>query len=502
MKIAVVGCVHGKLDKVYSKIRYLSKKNNYHIDLVIICGDFQTARNRSDLDSLCVKPKFKLMHDFHRYYSGEKTAPFLTIFVGGNHEASNYLQELNFGGWVAPNIYYLGRSGVINFNGLKIAGLSGIFKGYHLNLPYEEKCPYSNEEIRSIFHVRSLDIFRLHLIQRNIDIMITHDWPRGVTDHGDVNSLLKKKPFFRKDIETTGLGSPINWELLIKKQPRYYFCAHLHCKFTALIFHNNNNNFNNNYNNQQKQQNYQQQNYQQQNYQQQNYQQQNYQQQNYQQQKQQQNYNQQKSTQTQFLALDKPLPGRNFVEIMDIRINKDKELEFKEKKIANGKLYYDLEWLAILKVTQELFSKENRLKSVQNLLFEKNNFIEKVNNEMKEMKNDKHYNDLQIPENFQPSAPTLKEEISLKGQNFIPKVLENQQHLRFVNWLGITDPWEGLGGSNQVENSEEIRIDLNSLENNLLTQTSQQIIEEEEEEIPIVAKNPDEIDLDMDFDFD
>ena len=31
---------------------------------------------------------------FYKYYSGEKTAPVLTIFIGGNHEASNYLWEL------------------------------------------------------------------------------------------------------------------------------------------------------------------------------------------------------------------------------------------------------------------------------------------------------------------------------------------------------------------------------------------------------------------------
>lgn len=44
-----------------------------------------------------------------RYYSGEKKAPVLTVFIGGNHEASNHLQELPYGGWVAPNIYYLGK---------------------------------------------------------------------------------------------------------------------------------------------------------------------------------------------------------------------------------------------------------------------------------------------------------------------------------------------------------------------------------------------------------
>ena len=40
----------------------------------------------------------------------------MTIFVGGNHEASNYLQELPYGGWVAPNIYYLGYAGWCPFS--------------------------------------------------------------------------------------------------------------------------------------------------------------------------------------------------------------------------------------------------------------------------------------------------------------------------------------------------------------------------------------------------
>ena len=42
------------------------------------------------------------MADFHEYYSGKRKAPVLTIFIGGNHECSSYLQELKYGGWVAP----------------------------------------------------------------------------------------------------------------------------------------------------------------------------------------------------------------------------------------------------------------------------------------------------------------------------------------------------------------------------------------------------------------
>lgn len=56
----------------------------------------------------------------------EATAPCLTIFIGGNHEAVNHLWELYYGGWVAPNIYFLGFSGCVRVGGLRIAGLSGI----------------------------------------------------------------------------------------------------------------------------------------------------------------------------------------------------------------------------------------------------------------------------------------------------------------------------------------------------------------------------------------
>jgi lariat debranching enzyme len=41
--------------------------------------------------------------------------------------------ELYHGGWVAPNVYYLGGSGSVLVNGLRISGVSGIYNSRHYN---------------------------------------------------------------------------------------------------------------------------------------------------------------------------------------------------------------------------------------------------------------------------------------------------------------------------------------------------------------------------------
>ena len=128
--IAVVGCLHGDVDKMYTDLRSWEVANEVKIDVVLCCGDFQAVRDQKDLEAMSCPPKYREMGSFHLYHSQKKVAPFLTIFIGGNHEASNHMRDLYFGGWVAKNIYYVGNSGVLDIvkNGqtLTIGGLSGI----------------------------------------------------------------------------------------------------------------------------------------------------------------------------------------------------------------------------------------------------------------------------------------------------------------------------------------------------------------------------------------
>lgn len=76
-------------------------------------------------------------------------------------------------------------------------GLSGIFKGHDYLQGLWECPPYTPNSLRSVYHIRALDVFRLSQIKDKVDVMLSHDWPRGITDYGDKEQLLKYKPFFR-----------------------------------------------------------------------------------------------------------------------------------------------------------------------------------------------------------------------------------------------------------------------------------------------------------------
>ncbi|KAL9104539.1 MAG: hypothetical protein Q9163_000512 [Psora crenata] len=184
---------------------------------------------------MSVPQKFRAIGDFHEYYSGHRTAPYLTLFVGGNHEASSHLHELFYGGWVAPRIYYLGAANVLRFGDLRIAGLSGIWKGYNYNKPHFERVPYAADDVRSIYHVREMDVRKLLLVKQQVDVGISHDWPRGIEWHGNYKALFRKKDLFEADSKAGTLGSLAAKYVMDRLRPPHWFAAHLHCKFAATV---------------------------------------------------------------------------------------------------------------------------------------------------------------------------------------------------------------------------------------------------------------------------
>jgi lariat debranching enzyme len=105
--------------------------------------------------------KYRDIGQFHQFYE-KNDAPYVTFFVGGNHEASNLMNETYYGGWICKNIFYIGRAGVINYRGIRIAGLSGIYNKFDYFKGHYEKNLL--KDIKNIYHVREFEIAKLGLV--------------------------------------------------------------------------------------------------------------------------------------------------------------------------------------------------------------------------------------------------------------------------------------------------------------------------------------------------
>jgi len=238
LRIAVEGCGHGVLHEIYASVAKACELKGWPgVDLLIIGGDFQAVRNASDLKAVSMPAKYYAMHDFHEYYSRARKAPYLTMFIGGNHEASNYMWELYYGGWAAPNIYYMGAANVIRVGPLRIAGLSGIWKHYNYRKPHYERLPYNRDDLRSIYHVRELDVRKLLQIRTQVDVGLSHDWPRGIEWKGNHRQLFRCKPDFEQESKDGTLGSVAARVVMERLRPAHWFSAHMHAKFSAVWEH-------------------------------------------------------------------------------------------------------------------------------------------------------------------------------------------------------------------------------------------------------------------------
>jgi len=179
-------------------------------------------------------PKYREIGDFHQYYSGDKRAPYLTIFIAGNHEAAGHLWELYYGGWAAPNIYYMGAANVLRLGPIRIAGLSGIWKGFDYRKSHHERLPFSQDDVKSFYHVREIDVRKLLQVSTQVDVGLSHDWPRGIERHGNERALFRMKPDFEAESRDGSLGSIAAEYVMDRLRPPYWFSAHMHCKFSAL----------------------------------------------------------------------------------------------------------------------------------------------------------------------------------------------------------------------------------------------------------------------------
>ncbi|KAJ7291312.1 lariat debranching enzyme, C-terminal domain-containing protein [Mycena rebaudengoi] len=315
MRIAVVGCSHGALDTIYKTAHRVDsdakKRGERPVELLLCCGDFQALRCNADLSTMKCPTRFRTLVDFHNYYAGRRKAPLLTIVVGGNHEASGHMWECYHGGWLAPNIYFLGFAGCVLVDGwLRIAGSSGIYGAANWRKGHFERVPYDPQTLVSVYHTRQYNVNRLMKLQNNgpkVDVFMSHDWPLGIERHGDTDALVREVPALKVPILRRTLGSPPLQALLESLKPANWTSGHMHVRFVAEYHHQSS-----------------------------------------------------PPESTKFLALSKPGEGRAFLDVIDVPTPEAYQLPAKEARHRTPTLFFDPHWLAIVRAYSPFLSLEEQ----------------------------------------------------------------------------------------------------------------------------------------------
>lgn len=205
---------------------------------------------------------------------------------------------------------------------------------------------------------------------------------------------------FRSDIESNMLGSPPCMELLEQLYPSYWFSAHLHCKFAAVIPKKG-----------------------------------------------------EEAHVTKFLALDKCLPKRKFLQVLEVPSQQEIPVQ----------LSYDLEWLTILYLTNHLLSVKSRMHYMPGRHGSSRWMYTPTAKERQTVY--EKFDSLRVPLNFtrtvQPYDP------SVEAPSEQPRLLINDQTTQFCQTLGIDDPsalLQIIENSKDNSRSAEMSMDMSSVE--------------------------------------
>ncbi|WP_181905721.1 metallophosphoesterase [Microbacterium bovistercoris] len=181
--IAVVGDVHGRWAEMAAQLEvargFLDDPDD--LELILQVGDAEVTLDEAQLQEVYAKPDRHRLGDFHRVAAGEIALPAPLYFIGGNHEPWRSLDRngglVRGGAAIVPGVHFLGRSGVVEVAGLRIAFLSGIRRPSGPVLATAQERSDLSETREHGFYVQD-EVDEL-MDAGSADILLTHDWPAG-----------------------------------------------------------------------------------------------------------------------------------------------------------------------------------------------------------------------------------------------------------------------------------------------------------------------------------
>ncbi len=220
---AAVGDVHGEMYLMLAILDKIQSKLNKSISFVLQVGDFEPHRNYADVMTMDAPSKYKKLGEFHHFYTKNYQFPYPIYFIGGNHEPYGFLDRLPPKVTeIASNCYYLGRVGCLELAGLKIVGVSGIYKAKL----FDNRPPISQINSRSNSDYIGFTYKEINqaIDYQKTDILLLHEWANNIVAEKDQEILSQYLP--RRKYEE--IGNEYASYLIEILQPRLVLCGHMH----------------------------------------------------------------------------------------------------------------------------------------------------------------------------------------------------------------------------------------------------------------------------------
>ncbi|GIH73765.1 metallophosphoesterase family protein [Planobispora longispora] len=211
-RVLVVGDVHGDFASL-ARWSAAVRRERGPLDAVLSVGDLEPHRDEADAAGAHGRGG---LGDFPRVVEGAIDLGAPLYFIGGNHEPWPALDDAGPGRWGGV-ARFLGRSGVGEVAGLRVAFLSGIYAARVTDAPgarretAKDRTYYTREEVERV----GLAAQRAG----DVDILLTHDWPSGIAG-----------PRLGAHV-----GRPELRALCERVRPRWHFCGHMHRPHRASI---------------------------------------------------------------------------------------------------------------------------------------------------------------------------------------------------------------------------------------------------------------------------
>jgi lariat debranching enzyme len=223
---AAVGDVHGSMHAMVRLLQGWEAKAGRALSFVLQVGDFEPIRHAEDLATVAGPAKYRRLGDFPDFHAGRTAFPWPVYFIGGNHEPYGLLDRMLEGGEVAENCFYLGRAGMVEAEGLRVAGLTGIYSAEAFEAPRPGLDEMGHRSRKDWIYFTKEDVDRAAGFG-SADVLLVHEWPERVVDPADAAAFHRQRRSPSYDL----VGNEYARLLMELLEPRLVLCGHMHRRY-------------------------------------------------------------------------------------------------------------------------------------------------------------------------------------------------------------------------------------------------------------------------------